>query len=81
MKKKNNKNVFVHTAKCLKSKTSYRIFHMQKKKKQYFSMHFGVNNQFIKVKRTLAKISKITKYFILFDFSIKDYEFIRKSYS
>jgi hypothetical protein len=24
-------------------------------------MHFGFNNQFIKVKRTLAKISKITK--------------------
>ena len=24
-------------------------------------MHFGFNNQFIKVKRTLAKISKTTK--------------------
>jgi hypothetical protein len=30
-------------------------------RKKYFSMHFGFNNQFIKVKRTLAKISKITK--------------------
>ena len=30
-------------------------------KKQYFSMHFDFNNQFIKVKRTLAKISKTTK--------------------
>ena len=50
---------FVLTAKCLKSKKSYRIFHMSKK--QYFSMHFGFNNQFIKVKRTLAKISKTTK--------------------
>jgi hypothetical protein len=29
-------------------------------------MHFGFNNQFIKVKRTLAKISKTTK--ILFCF-------------
>jgi hypothetical protein len=24
-------------------------------------MHFGFNNQFIKIKRTLAKISKTTK--------------------
>ena len=42
-------------------------------------MHFGFNNQFIKVKRTLTKISKNNKNIILFDFSIKDYEFIRKS--
>jgi len=42
-------------------------------------MHFGFNNQFIKVKRTLAKISKTTKN--LFCFSIRDYEFIRKTYS
>jgi len=28
-------------------------------------MHFGFNNQFIKVKRTLAKISKTTKKFCL----------------
>ena len=28
--KKEKKNVFVHTAKCLKSKISYRIFHMSK---------------------------------------------------
>ena len=43
-------------------------------------MYFGFNNQFIKVKRILVKISKIIKYFILFDFSIRDYECIRKSY-
>ena len=35
-------------------------------KKQCFSMHFDFNNQFIKVKRTLAKISKNNKNFILF---------------
>ena len=28
--KKRKKNVFVHTAKCLKSKKSYRIFYMSK---------------------------------------------------
>jgi len=50
------KNVFVHTAKCLKAKKSYCVFYTPKK--QCFSMHFGFNNQFIKVKRTLAKISK-----------------------
>jgi len=50
----------VHTTKCLKAKKkSYCVFHTLEKK--YFSMHFGFNNQFIKVKRTLAKISKITK--------------------
>ena len=32
--------------------------------KKCFSMHFGFNNQFIKVKRILAKISKTTKNFI-----------------
>ena len=44
-------------------------------------MHFGFNNQFIKIKRTLAKISKNKKKIILFAFSIRDYEFIRKTYS
>jgi len=38
------------------------------KKKQFFNMHFGFNNQFIKVKRTLAKISKTTKYLFFFIF-------------
>jgi len=31
-------------------------------------MHFGFNNQFIKVKRTLAKISKTTKNLFFFIF-------------
>ena len=35
------------------------VFFICKKKK--ISMHFGFNNQFIKVKRTLIKISKTTK--------------------
>jgi hypothetical protein len=35
-------------------------------KKQCFSMHFGFNNQFIKVKRTFTKISKTTKIFFCF---------------
>jgi hypothetical protein len=38
-------------------------------KKKHFRMHFGFNNQFIKVKRTLAKISK-KKLFCL-SFSIR----------
>jgi hypothetical protein len=33
-------------------------------------MHFGFNNQFIKVKRTLAKISKTTKILFCLSFSI-----------
>ena len=61
---KKEKNVFVYTAKCLKAKKSYCVFSYTKK--QCFNMHFGFNNQFIKVKRTLAKISKNNKNFILF---------------
>ena len=34
-------------------------------------MHFGFNNQFIKVKRTLAKISKTTKIVFCLSFSIQ----------
>jgi hypothetical protein len=33
-------------------------------------MHFGFNNQFIKIKRTLAKISKTTKNLFCLSFSI-----------
>jgi hypothetical protein len=67
---KTMKKNFVHTAKCLKAKKSYCVFYTPKK--QCFSMHFGFNNQFIKVKRTLAKISKNNKkfYFVL-SFSIR----------
>jgi len=61
---KNRKYVFMHTAICLKAKKTVLCFSYTKK--QCFSMHFGFNNQFIKFKRTLAKISKITK--ILFCF-------------
>ena len=57
--KKLKNNVFVHTTKYFKAKKSYCIFHTPKK--QCFRMHFGFNNQFIKVKRILAKISKTTK--------------------
>ena len=34
-------------------------------------MHFGFNNQFIKVKRTLAKILKTTKILFCLSFSIR----------
>jgi hypothetical protein len=62
-KKNKIKNVFVHTAKCLKA----ILLCFSYIKKQCFSMDFGFNNQFIKVKRTLAKISKTKKnYFVLF---------------
>jgi len=45
-----------------------------------FSMHFGFNNQFIKVMRTRLIFQKYPKN-ILFSFNIWDYEFIRKMYS
>ena len=34
-------------------------------------MHFGFNNQFIKVKRTLAKIAKTIKILFCLSFSIR----------
>jgi hypothetical protein len=34
-------------------------------------MHFGFDNQFIRVKRTLAKISKTTKIVFCLSFSIR----------
>jgi len=42
-------------------------------------MHFGFDNQFIRVKRTLAKISKTTK--ILFVFSYPGYDITHNTYS
>jgi hypothetical protein len=39
-------------------------------KKQRFSMHFDFNNQFIKVKKTLTKISKTTKILFCLSFRI-----------
>jgi hypothetical protein len=59
----------MHTAKSLKEKiTSY--FHTIKKtsKKKCFSMHFGFNNQFIKVMRTWPIFQKNPKkiYFVFF---------------
>ena len=67
-------------AKCLKAKKLYCVFHTPKKK--CFSMHFGFNNQFIKVKRTLTKISKKTKFFfILFISEHPGYDITRNAYS
>jgi len=60
------KKKFVHTAKCLKAKKIILCFSYTRK--QCFSMHFGFNNQFIKVKRTLAKISKTRKILFCFVF-------------
>jgi hypothetical protein len=45
----------------------------------YISMHFGFNNQFIKVTRTRPIFQKNQKN-ILFCFNVLDYEFIRKTY-
>jgi hypothetical protein len=52
----------MHTTKSLKAKKSYCIFIQQRKLQTiYFSMHFGFNNQFIKVTRTWLILQKIQK--------------------
>ena len=53
------------------SKLKNHIVFFSYTKKQCFSMHFGFNSQFIKVKRTLAKISKTTKILFCLSFSIR----------
>jgi len=54
----------MHTAKSLKAKNHIVFFIQQKKtKKNYFSMHFGFNNQFIKVMKTWPIFQKNQKIF------------------
>jgi hypothetical protein len=55
----------MHTAKSLKAKNHIVFFIQQTKlkKKYYFSMHFGFNNQFIKVMRTWPIFQKNQKIF------------------
>jgi len=59
----------MHMAKCLKTKKSYCVFHIPKS--NVLACNFDFNNQFIKVKRTLAKISKTTKILFCLSFSIR----------
>jgi len=60
----------MHAAKSLKAKNHIVFFIQQRKlqkKKYYFSMHFGFNNQFIKVIRIWPIFKKKSKkYFVLF---------------
>jgi len=53
----------MHTVKSLKAKKSYCIFIQQIKhqKQLCFNMHFGFNNQFIKVTRTWLIFQKNSK--------------------
>ena len=57
----------MHTAKSLKIKKLILYFHTTKKtsKRKVFSMHFGFNNQFIKVTRTWPIFQKIQFFFVL----------------
>jgi len=61
---------FMHTTKSLKNKIKIILyFHITKKiSKICISMHFGFNNQFIKVKRTRPIFPKFQKkyYFAFF---------------
>jgi hypothetical protein len=68
-KKFEKKKCFMHTAKCLKAKKSYCVFHTPKN--NVLACNFDFNNQFSKVKTTLAKISKTTKNLFCLSFSIR----------
>jgi peroxiredoxin len=57
----------MHTAKSLKAKKIILYFYTTKIKKKCFGMHFGFNNQFIKVMRTRKIFQKFPKnYFVFF---------------
>jgi hypothetical protein len=78
----------MHTAKSLKTKKFIFLYNNENKKKKYiyiyicyFSMHFGFNNQFIKVMRTWPIFQKNQKKKYFCFFNIWDYKFIRKTYS
>jgi len=68
--KKKHVFVFMHTTKSLKAKKLIFYFHTTKKtsKKKCFIMHFGFNNQFIKVTRIWPIFLKNPKKIILFLF-------------
>ena len=69
-------------AKSLKKKKIQIVFSNNKisKKRKSFSMHFGFNNQFIKVTRT-GQYFKNSKKIIFFSFNIWGYDLIHKIYS
>jgi hypothetical protein len=57
----------MHTVKSLKTKKFIFLYNKEKKYICYFSMHFGFNNQFIKVMRTWPIFQKNQKnIFVLF---------------
>jgi hypothetical protein len=56
----------MHTAKFLKTKIFFYTTKKTKKYICYFSMHFGFNNQFIKVMRTWPIFQKIKKKYFCF---------------
>jgi hypothetical protein len=58
----------MHTAKSLKNKNKIILyFHIAKKiSKIYINMHFGFNNQFIKVTRTRPIFQKFQKNYFVF---------------
>jgi uncharacterized membrane protein len=60
----------MHTAKSLKAKKTHILFSYNKEnfKKKCFIMHFGFNNQFIKVTRIWPIFQKNPKKIILFLF-------------
>jgi len=66
---KKEKKMFLCIWPSVSKLKNHIVFFIQKK--QYFSMHFGFNNQFIKIKRTLTKISKTKKKLFFLSFSIR----------
>jgi hypothetical protein len=76
---KTKKKSYFHAYDQLSQRKKLYCIFIQKNSKICVSMHFGFNNQFIKVTRTRPIFQKIPKN-ILFSFSIWDYEFICKMF-
>jgi hypothetical protein len=59
--------IFIHTTKFFKEKINHIIFLYNNNSKICISMHFGFNNQFIKVTRMRSIFQKFKKnYFVFF---------------
>jgi len=73
----------MHTAKSLKAKKLILYFHTTKKnfKKKLFQLAFLVLITSLLKLRELGQHFKNSKKIILFSFNIRDYKFIRKTYS
>ena len=78
-KLKKEKKIFLCIRPSVSKLKIHIVFFIHQKK--CFSMHFGFNNKFIKVKRKLAKFSKKQQTFYFVCLLVSGYDFTRNAYN